>query len=335
MRSFQFTTIDSAAKAAQTKAGGEARDGATQFLAGGTTLIDLMKLEVMQPETVADISPLARDYGEVTASDQGLRIGALAKMNDVAADPRVVREYPALAQSLALAASSQLRNMATMGGNLLQRTRCPYFRDPGWAECNKHKPGSGCAARGGVNRDLAILGVSEHCIANYPGDLAIALVALDARIEIFGGMGTRTIPAQDLFRLPGDTPQIETTLAAGELITAITVPKTAMARRSVYVKIRDRQSYQFALASAAVALDLEGGRVKFARIALGGVASVPWRSEAAEAAIIGKTLDETVADQAAQAALAGAWTGGQNAFKQVLAQHTLARALLVAAELES
>ena len=334
MRSFQFTTIDSAGKAAQTMAGGEARDGATQFLAGGTTLIDLMKLEVMQPDIVADINPLTRDYGEITASDSGLRIGALAKMNDVAADPQVARDYPALAQSLTLAASAQLRNMATMGGNLLQRTRCQYFRDPGWVECNKRKPGSGCAARGGVNRDLAILGTSEHCIASYPGDLAIALVALDAQLEILGASGTRTIPVQALFRLPGDTPQIETTLAAGELITAITVPRTAMARRSLYVKIRDRQSYQFALASAAVALEREGGIVKSARIALGGIASIPWRSDAAEAAITGKKLDESVAGQAAQAALAGAWTGGQNAFKQVLAQQTLARALLAAAKLE-
>ena len=334
MRSFQFTTIDSAGKAAQTMAGGEARDGATQFLAGGTTLIDLMKLEVMQPDTLADISPLARDYSEIAASDDGIRIGALAKMNDVAADPVIARDYPALAQSLTLAASAQLRNMATMGGNLLQRTRCQYFRDPGWAECNKRQPGSGCAARGGVNRDHAILGVSEHCIATYPGDLAVALVALDARLEILGASGTRTIPVQALFRLPGGTPRIETTLAAGELVTAITVPKTAMARRSLYVKIRDRQSYQFALASAAVALDLEGGTVKSARIALGGIATIPWRSDAAEQAITGKALDDSLAEHASQTALANAWTGGQNAFKQDLARQTLARALLAALRLE-
>jgi xanthine dehydrogenase YagS FAD-binding subunit len=334
MRSFQFVTIDSAGKAAQTMAGGEARDGAVQFLAGGTTLIDLMKLEVMQPDTIADISPLARDYSEITVSDSGLRIGALAKMNDVAADQNIIRDYPALAQSLTLAASAQLRNMATMGGNLLQRTRCQYFRDPGWSECNKRTPGSGCAARGGVNRDLAILGTSEQCIASYPGDLAIALVALDAQLEILGAGGTRVIPVQTLFRLPGDTPQIETSLAAGELITAITVPKTAQARRSLYVKIRDRQSYQFAIASAAVALHLEGGTVKSARIALGGIATIPWRSEAAEQAITGKTLDDSLAGHAAQAALIGAWTGGQNAFKQGLARQTLTRALLAAAKLE-
>ena len=334
MRPFQYTSIDSAGEAVRTNAGGEARDAPVQFLAGGTTLIDLMRLDVMRPETLADINPLARDYSEISTGPQGLRIGALAKMSDVAADPQVARLYPAIAQSLALAASAQLRNMATMGGNLLQRTRCQYFRNPGWEACNKRKPGSGCAAREGVNRDLAILGISEHCIANYPGDLAIALLALDAMAEILGAAGTRAIPVGDLFRLPGNTPQIETTLAPGELITAITVPAGALARRSLYVKIRDRESYQFALASAAVALDLDergqGGVVKSCRIALGGIGTIPWRAEAAEHVIAGGTLDEALAEKAAKAALADAWAGGQNAFKQNLARHTLVRALLAA-----
>jgi xanthine dehydrogenase YagS FAD-binding subunit len=335
MRPFEYRQVSTPQEAVATRAGGEARDGAVQFLAGGTTLIDLMKLEVMQPETLADLSPLAETLGQITAEGETLRIGALARMSDAARHPAVTRDYPALAQSLLLAASGQLRNMASIGGNLLQRTRCQYFRDPGWEACNKRKPGSGCAARGGVNRDLAILGTSEHCIANYPGDLAVALLALDARVEILGEAGPRAIPIDALFRPPGETPHIETTLAAGELITAIVLKPSASTRRSLYLKIRDRESYQFALASAAVALDLQGGAVQSARIALGGIATTPWRAEAAEAVITGKPFTEELAAQAADTALSGSWTGGQNAFKQTLARNTLIRALIVATKLET
>jgi xanthine dehydrogenase YagS FAD-binding subunit len=334
MRPFRYRAIGSAGEAAATGAESSRNQAPVQFLAGGTTLIDLMKLEVMQPETLADINPLAREFGGIEAGAVGLHIGALASMADVADHQAVARDYPALAQSLRLAASAPLRNMASMGGNLLQRTRCQYFRDPGWEACNKREPGSGCAAREGFNRDLAILGVSEHCIANYPGDLAVALVALDARIEILGAGGTRTLPVEELHRLPGDTPQIETVLEPGDLITAIIVPAGPMARRSVYVKVRDRESYQFGLATAAVALDMQGRAVRRARIALGGIATRPWRAEAAEAAITGKPLDETAAARAAEAALAGAVTSGQNAFKLPLARKTLARALVAASKLE-
>lgn len=334
MRPFQYQAVATARDAVATGAGGTRRETPVQFLAGGTTLIDLMKLDVMRPGAVADIKALTKDYGAIEAGRDGLRIGALATMAEVADNETVARDYPALAQSLLLAASAQLRNMASMGGNLLQRTRCTYFRDPGWAACNKRSPGSGCAAREGINRDLAVLGVSEHCIANYPGDLAVALVALDAKVEILGSSGSRTIPVEQLHRLPGDTPHIETVLEPGDLITAIIVPAGAMARRSLYLKIRDRASYQFGLATVAVALDMQGGTVRQARIAFGGIAVKPWRAETAEAAISGKTIDETTANQAGAAALGDAWTGGQNAFKQALARHTLARALIAAAKLE-
>jgi len=305
-----------------------------QYLAGGTTLIDLMKLDVMRPTTLVDINGLAREYGEIRAEPAGLRLGALARMSDVAADPSVRRDYPVIAQSLELAASPQLRNMASLGGNVLQRTRCTYFRDTSWRACNKRDPGSGCAALEGVNRRLAILGVSDHCIANYPGDFAVALAALDATVDLEGPAGRRVIAFEDLHRLPGDTPHIETNLKPGELITGFTVPAGPWTRRSLFLKVRDRESYEFALASAAVALDLAGGVVREARVGLGGVAAKPWRAHEAEAHLQGKPFSEAAARAAAEAAFAQAASGGERSFKAELGRRTLVRALLQAHAME-
>jgi xanthine dehydrogenase YagS FAD-binding subunit len=293
-----------------------------------------MKLDVMQPERLIDINGLAQRHGAIAVGDHGLRLGALVPMSAAARHPDVVRDYPVIAQSLAFAASAQLRNMATLGGNVLQRTRCSYFRDPAWTACNKRTPGSGCAARDGVNRKHAVLGVSDHCIATYPGDFAQALVALDATAEIVGPRGTRTSRVEDLHRLPGTTPDVETQLASGELITGFTIPGGPW-RRSLYLKIRDRESYEFALTSAAVALDLDGDTVRAARIALGGVATKPWRAHEAEAALAGKTLTEATAEQAARAAFAGATSHADNAYKIELGQRTVVRALLDAAAMRA
>jgi xanthine dehydrogenase YagS FAD-binding subunit len=244
------------------------------------------------------------------------------------------RDYPMIAQSLLLAASVQLRNMATLGGNVLQRTRCNYFRDPGWGACNKRDPGSGCAALNGVNRKHAVLGTSDQCIAAYPGDFAQALIALDAKVDVAGPNGTRTLPFAELHRAPGDTPHIETTLARGELITGFTVPAGPWTRRSVYVKVRDRASFEFALASAAVAVELDGENVRQVRIALGGVATTPWRAHEAEAALVGKPLTEANAQHAARVAFRDAVARSQNAFKIELGQRTLVRGLQQAAALK-
>jgi xanthine dehydrogenase YagS FAD-binding subunit len=255
-------------------------------------------------------------------------------MADAAAHPEVRKNYPVIAQSLNLAASAQIRNMASLGGNVLQRTRCPYFRDTSYSECNKRNPGSGCAAFDGFNRQHAVLGVSDQCIAAYPGDFAQALIALDATIEIWGPDGSRRLNFSELHRLPGGTPHIETTLQPGELITAFEVPSTPFARRSLFVKIRDRESYEFALASAAVALDLRDNIVHEARVALGGVATVPWRSSEAETALKGKKLDQQSADAAAQLAFNKVEHREHNEFKITLGQRALARALLDAGALE-
>ena len=251
-----------------------------------------------------------------------------------AADHADVREnYPAIAQSLELAASAQIRNMASLGGNVLQRTRCAYFRDPSWGQCNKRTPGSGCAALDGINRKHAVLGVSDKCIATYPGDFAQALVALDAVAEIAGPAGSRVVEMTTLHRRPGETPHVETNLLPGELIIGFLVPAAAWTRRSLYLKIRDRQSYEFALASAAVALDLSDGSVNTARIALGGVATRPWRARPAESLLSGHKLDEAMAKQAADIAFAGAEPQGGNAYKIELGKRTLVRALLQAAQM--
>jgi xanthine dehydrogenase YagS FAD-binding subunit len=304
------------------------------YLAGGTTLIDLMKLDVMRPSTIVDINGLAEDHGKIEHDDRSLRLGALARMSDVADHPVINRDYPVIAQTMKLAATAQLRNMASLGGNVLQRTRCNYFRDVQAGGCNKREPGSGCAALDGVNRKHAVLGTSEHCIATYPGDFAQALIVLDAQVEISGEGGTRTIPMEQFHVLPGDTPQVETTLQYGELITRFIVPAASWTRRSLYVKVRDRQSYEFALASAAVALDMDGDVIRQARIAVGGVATKPWRSRSAEAALAGKRPGWPVFKAAAQEAFADAAPRKGNAFKVALGQRTLIRALRQAATLK-
>ena len=313
---------------------GQGQTGAaTQFLAGGTTLIDLMKLDVLRPERVVDINPLESRYGPIEAGADGLRLGALARMSAAADHPAVRRDYPMIAQALDQAASAQLRNMATLGGNLLQRTRCPYYRDTSWKACNKRAPGSGCTAISAVNRNHAVLGVDDSCISQYPGDLAVALIALDAELELEGSRARR-LPLAELHRPPAGRPDIETHLEPGEGIAAIRVPSGPWTRRSLYLKVRDRASYEFAIASAAVALDLDGDRVRQARIGLGGMAYRPWRAVEAEQVLAGKPLTEETATQAARAALASAVTHGHNAYKPELGRRTLVRALLQAKRLE-
>jgi xanthine dehydrogenase YagS FAD-binding subunit len=336
MRPFAYVRVDDATGAIQAVSGQPASAGAarTQFLAGGTTLIDLMKLDVMRPSRVVDINGLAPQLARIDSSAEGLRMGALVRMGEAAEHPAILRDYPVIAQSLRLAASQQVRNMATLGGNVLQRTRCSYFRDVTYAACNKRVPGSGCAAIGGNTRKHAVLGTTEHCIALYPGDFAQALVALGAQVEIVGPDGARQMPFEELHRLPGSTPHIETSLDIGDLITGFVVPSGPWTRRSLYLKIRDRESYEFALASSAVALDLADGVVKQARIALGGVASKPWRSRTAEEALRGRSLDEAAARAASELAFAEAETRGDNEFKPELGRRTLVRALLQARDME-
>jgi xanthine dehydrogenase YagS FAD-binding subunit len=328
MRAFEYTRADDPAAAIQ------AASASSQFLAGGTTLLDLMKLDVMQPARVIDINDLAHNFGQIEAGPSGLRLGAFVHMSEAADHPAIRRDYPAIAQSLTLAASAQLRNMATLGGNVLQRTRCTYFRDPKWAACNKRNPGSGCAALQGVNRKHAVLGTSNACIATYPGDFAQALIALDAMVEIVGTQGPRSIPFENLHVAPRQTPQTETTLNQGDLIIGFAVPAKPWFRRSLYLKIRDRESYEFALASAAIALDMDGSLVREARIALGGVATKPWRAREAEAALANQPLNAKTAMRAADAAFASAVTHGDNDYKPELGRRTLVRALLQAQAME-
>ncbi len=306
-----------------------------QFLAGGTNIIDYMRLDVTRPEVLVDLNGMQAQLGRIEAGPDGLRLGALVRMADVADHPAVVRDYPVIAQALLQSASAQIRNMGALGGNVLQRTRCQYFRDVGWRACNKREPGSGCAAIGGVNRKHAVLGVSDHCIAAYAGDFGQALVALDASVETLGPHGPRRIRFEDLHRPPADTPHIETVLAPGELITGFVVPAGPWTRRSLYLKIRDRQSFEFALASAAVALELEDGQVRQARIALGGVATRPWRAHEAEAVLQGQPMTPESARAAAKAAFASAEPHGANDFKPELGRRTLVRALVQAAAQEA
>ncbi|WP_118134258.1 xanthine dehydrogenase family protein subunit M [Oceanicella sp. SM1341] len=305
------------------------------FLAGGTTQLDLMKLEVSRPDRLVDLNALRGEAGHIRWDGTSLRLGAFARMAEAADHPDVRARAPMIAQSLSLAASAQLRNMATLGGNVLQRTRCAYFRDTSWSACNKRVPGSGCAALDGVNRAHAVLGTSDHCIATYPGDFAQALLALDASVVIAGPGGGRTIPFARLHRAPGTTPHLETSLRPGEIIAEFIVPAGGWFRRSLYLKVRDRQSYEFAVASAAVALDLEGDTVREARVALGGVATVPWRAREAEALLRGRKLTEEAARAAAQAAFTEAAPHAHNAFKVELGQETLVRALLQLATMET
>jgi xanthine dehydrogenase YagS FAD-binding subunit len=336
MRPFLYERVDSPQAALAAFATAPA-DADRQYLAGGTTLVDLMKLDVMRPQAVIDINALDRTAaGRIEVGPRGLRLGALTRMGDAAEHPAVVRDYPVIAQTLKLAASAQLRNMASLGGNVLQRTRCPYFRDVSYASCNKRNPGSGCTALESIHRDHAVLGVSDACIALYPGDFAQALIALEAVVELAGPTGERRISFAELHRMPGDTPQLETTLQPGELITAFLVPAAPWTRRSLYLKVRQRESYEFALASAAVALDLTDDRlVSGARVAVGGVATIPWRAQDAEAVLLGKILDEQAASAAADAAFANARPRTDNAYKVALGKRTLVRALLQAATMET
>lgn len=324
MHNFEYRRVDDIEGAL-----GAARETPTAyFIGGGTNLTDYMTLGVMRPEMLVDINDLPSQYAQIESNEQRLRLGALVRMGQ-AEDHAVVRSrYPVIRDALALAASRQIRNMATLGGNILQRTRCEYFRGTGFA-CNKRSPGSGCAALGGIDRAHAVLGTSGHCIAAYAGDFAQALIALDATVNTIGGQGgARSIPFAELHRLPEDAPHMETTLSPGELITHIEVPAGPWTTRSRYLKVRDRDSYQFALASAAVALHLEEGVVREVRIALGGVATVPWRAREAEALLRGKRLDEALAHHAAEAAFAGARVGRHNSFKVPLGKRTVVRALL-------
>ncbi len=334
MHRFAYRRPDSADAAVQAARSSPAPQGTPpvqapgQFIAGGTTMTDYMVLDVMRPEILVDINRLpASRYGQIEADGNGLRFGALVRMGQAEDHPVVKSRYPVIHDTLMLAATRQIRNMASLGGNVLQRTRCEYFRETSWP-CNKRDPGAGCSALGGINRQLAVLGTSQDCIATYPGDFAQALIALDATVETTGPNGSRKINFADLHRKPGTTPNIETVLEPGELITFINVPAGPWTARSRYVKIRDRQSYQFALASAAVALDLDGDTVREARIALGGVATVPWRAHEAEAALKGKVLDEDAAMKAADAAFADAKTYQHNAFKVPVGKQTIVRALL-------
>ncbi|PJE95461.1 FAD-binding molybdopterin dehydrogenase [Streptomyces carminius] len=318
MREFVYTAPATTEQAL----GGAGED--TAFLAGGTTLVDLMKLGVMSPARVLDINALP--LRGIRADDGGLRIGALEKMADVAGHPRVTADYPALAQALR-GASQQIRNMASMGGNLLQRTRCDYFRDTG-SRCNKRQPGSGCPAVTGVNRTHAVLGTSDACVATHPSDAAVALVALDASVRLLGRDGERTVRLADFYRLPGATPHLENVLEPGELLAEITVPALPWAARSAYLKISDRQSYAFALASAAVALELNGNTVARARVAVGGVGTRPWRLPAVEAELTGRPATEESYARAAALAVEGARPLSGNRFKTTLVQRALVRALL-------
>jgi len=303
-----------------------------RLMAGGTTLYDLMKLGVERPPAIVDINGVKELGAFDTTGARELVFGSLARMSDVAADARLVSDYPALSESLWRAASQQLRNMASLGGNLLQRTRCAYFRGGEPFACNKRVPGSGCAALAGIDRGHALLGTSPHCIATYPGDFAVALVAFDAVVDVLGPGGARTIPVEALHRLPGDRPDLETTLAPGEIVTRIRVPATPLGRASTYHKIRDRESYAFALSSAAVALTVSGGKVEQARIALGGVATKPWRARQAEQGLVGRALTLETALAAGFAAFMDARPGHHNAFRIELGARTVADALMIAAQ---
>jgi len=308
--------------------GGAVASGSRQnakFVAGGTNLLDLMKCEVERPAHLVDINALP--LATVEHVNGGIRIGALARMNDVALHPLVQKGFPAVSQALLASASPQLRNMASIGGNLMQRTRCPYFRELTFAPCNKRNPGSGCAAMDGENRLHAVLGTSSSCIATHPSDLAVALAALDAVVTLHGRDGDRKIAAADFHLLPGSTPHIEHALHHGEMITSIFVPEAAHARKSSYLKVRDRSEFEFALASAAVGIDVNGGVIRSARVALGGVGTKPWRSREAERALTGKEPTADTFRQAAEAVLADATPREQNKFKIELAKRTLIRSL--------
>jgi xanthine dehydrogenase YagS FAD-binding subunit len=300
-------------------------DAPVEYIAGGTDMVQLLQEDVRRPDRLVSLAGLLDS--RIEAGPQGLRVGAAATMAEVASHPAVAEQFPVISQALLNSASPQVRNQASMGGNLLQRTRCPYFRDVGYAACNKRAPGSGCAAVNGENRWHAVLGTSDNCIAANPSDLAVALVILDAAVEVRGAGGQRSVPLMEFHRLPGDTPHIETVLEPGEVIAAITVPASPMARRSHYLKVRHRTSFEFAVVSAAVALEMDGARIRQARLALGGVGTKPWRVPRVEAALAGASLDPAALRRAAAVAAEDAQGRGHNDFKIELMQRAIMRAV--------
>jgi xanthine dehydrogenase YagS FAD-binding subunit len=323
MRPFELVQVTNVPQALDNASG-----NGTRFVAGGTTLIDLMKLNVEAPRRVIDINRLPLNQIEVQA-DGGISVGALVRNSDLAHHPAILLRYPVLSLALRAGASAQLRNMATTGGNLLQRTRCTYFRDAS-VPCNKREPGSGCPAIKGFNRTLAILGTSEHCIATNPSDMNVALTALEATVHLQSGKGKRSVPIADFFLLPGNNPQKETVIEPGELITHVSLPPLPAGTNSVYLKLRDRASYEFALASAAVVTRVEQGKMMRARIALGGVGTKPWRSLEAEQVVEGSEASLEQFKAAAEAALRDARPQSMNGFKIELAKRCLVRALKLA-----
>ena len=330
MHTFEFVRAADSASAVATAAQAKtAQQGAdVRFVAGGTTLLDLMKLNVETPARLIDINHLPLDQIEAT-SDGGLKIGATVRNSDLAHHPTVQRDYAVLSQAILAGASAQLRNMATTAGNLLQRTRCVYFRDTAMS-CNKRQPGTGCPALTGANRMLAILGTSEHCIATNPSDMCVAMAALEATIHVQGPSGARAIPIGDFHLLPGSTPHRETVLEPGDLVTHVTLPAPVAESRQIYLKLRDRTTYEFALASAAVVITVENGKVARARVALGGVGTKPWRSPEAEAALAGQAINQASFRNAAEAALRDAKPQSENGFKIELAKRCLTHALQMA-----
>jgi xanthine dehydrogenase YagS FAD-binding subunit len=327
MRPFKYTRATDAAGAARA-VGANPR---AKFLAGGTNILDLMKEDVERPNELVDLTRLK--LSEIKESRGVVSIGALATNSATANHPLIRRDYPLLTQAIVAGASGQLRNMATNGGNLMQRTRCQYFYDTAMP-CNKREPGTGCGALGGLNRIHAILGWSDKCVATYPGDMANALYALDAVVRVRGADGReRTIPVNDFHRLPGDTPEKDNNLAHGELIVAIELPKSGFAKNSYYLKVRDRASYAFALVAVAAAVELDGNNIRQARVVLGSVAHKPWRSREAEAALAGRPASEESFRRAADAALAGAKPLAHNAYKVELGKRAVVRALLRASKL--
>lgn len=332
MQTFQYSrsaTVDQAVQAgAKSKTAQQYAD--VRFVAGGTTLVDLMKLDVERPNLLVDINGLQLDRIE-PASNGGLVLGALARNSAVAHHAVVQRDYPVLSQALLSGASPQLRNMATTAGNLLQRTRCVYFRDTAHA-CNKREPGTSCSAIGGHNRMLAILGTSKDCIASNPSDQNVALTALEATIQVQGPKGKRTIPIQEFYLKPGSTPNRENVLEPGDLIVSVTLPAPIAGARSHYLKLRDRAAYEFALASTAIVVKMSGDRIEQARVALGGVGTVPWRSHEAEHVLQGQTADSKTFRRAAEAALKDAQPASENGFKVELAKRCIVRALTVSTQ---
>jgi xanthine dehydrogenase YagS FAD-binding subunit len=329
MQTFQYTRPTTAEQAVRAGARSKtAQQGAdVRFIAGGTTLVDLMKLDVERPSQLVDINGLRLDQ-ITSAPGGGLVVGALARNATVAHHPVVQRDYPILSEALLSGASPQLRNMATTAGNLLQRTRCVYFRDTAHA-CNKREPGTGCSALGGFNRNHALLGTSKDCIATNPSDQNVALTALEATLQIQGAHGNRNVPIQEFFLRPGTTPNRETTLEPGDLIVSVTLPAPVAGSTSHYLKIRDRAAYEFALASAAIVIKTTGSKIEHIRVALGGVGTVPWRSHEAERVLLGQTADTALFQKAAEAALKDAKPASENGFKAELSRRCIVRALTI------